>query len=59
MAILFTAARLSGCHTRGEQVTASKGYEAKLVRPLDFVVIADHSDGMGFLICLPLVIRRS
>jgi len=34
--------------TRGEQVTASRGYEAKLGRPLDFVVIADHSDGMGF-----------
>lgn len=34
--------------TRGEEVTASKGYKAKLGRPLDFVVIADHSDGMGF-----------
>ena len=34
--------------TRGEEVTASKGYRAKLGRPLDFVVIADHSDGMGF-----------
>ena len=34
--------------TRGEQITASKGFQAKLGRPLDFVVIADHSDGMGF-----------
>lgn len=33
---------------RGEQVTASGGFEAKLGRPLDFVVVADHSDGMGF-----------
>ncbi|MFK5922656.1 MAG: DUF3604 domain-containing protein [Verrucomicrobiota bacterium] len=33
---------------RGEQVTASGGYQAKLARPLDFVVVADHSDGMGF-----------
>ena len=34
--------------TRGEEVTASKGFKARLGRPLDFVVIADHSDGMGF-----------
>ncbi len=34
--------------TRGEEVIASKGYKAKLGRPLDFVVMADHSDGMGF-----------
>ena len=34
--------------TKGEQVTASKGFKAKMGRPLDFVVIADHSDGMGF-----------
>ena len=34
--------------TRGEEVTASKGFKAKLGRPLDFVVVADHSDGMGF-----------
>ena len=29
-------------------MTASQGVKAKLARPLDFVVIADHSDGMGF-----------
>ena len=34
--------------TKGEQVTASKGFKAKMGRPLDFVVVADHSDGMGF-----------
>ena len=33
---------------RGEEVTSSTGYKAKLSRPLDFVVIADHSDGMGY-----------
>lgn len=32
---------------RGETVTSSKGTEAKLQRPLDFLVIADHSDGLG------------
>ena len=33
---------------RGEEVTASGGRQAKLSRPLDFLVIADHSDNMGF-----------
>ena len=33
---------------RGEQVTASTGQPAKLSRPLDFLVVADHSDNMGF-----------
>lgn len=33
---------------RGEQVTASMGQPAKLARPLDFLVVADHSDNMGF-----------
>ena len=33
---------------RGEQVTASGGHTVRLSRPLDFLVIADHSDGMGF-----------
>ena len=32
---------------RGEEVTATKGTKAKLSRPLDFLVIADHSDAMG------------
>ncbi|MBU8978096.1 MULTISPECIES: DUF3604 domain-containing protein [unclassified Lysobacter] len=33
---------------RGEEVMASSGHKAKLSRPLDFLVVADHSDGMGF-----------
>jgi hypothetical protein len=33
---------------RGEQVTASSGQPVRLSRPLDWLVIADHSDGMGF-----------
>ena len=32
---------------RGEKVTATSGVEAQLSRPLDFLVIADHSDGLG------------
>ncbi len=32
---------------RGEQVVATTGMTAKLDRPLDFLVIADHSDAMG------------
>jgi len=33
---------------RGEQVTSSTGQPVKLSRPLDFLVVADHSDNMGF-----------
>jgi Protein of unknown function (DUF3604) len=33
---------------RGEQMTASSGQPVKLSRPLDFLVVADHSDNMGF-----------
>jgi hypothetical protein len=33
---------------RGEQITASSGQPVKLSRPLDFLVVADHSDNMGF-----------
>jgi hypothetical protein len=32
---------------RGEEVTATTGMKAKLARPLDFLVITDHSDGLG------------
>lgn len=32
---------------RGEEVTSSIGLKAKLSRPLDFLVVADHSDMMG------------
>jgi hypothetical protein len=34
--------------TRGEEVVASSGQRVKMGRPLDWVVMADHSDGMGF-----------
>jgi len=33
---------------RGEEVVSSSGQPVKLSRPLDFLVVADHSDGMGF-----------
>jgi hypothetical protein len=33
---------------RGEELTASSGQRVKLSRPLDFLVVADHSDNMGF-----------
>ncbi|MFM2020362.1 MAG: hypothetical protein RJB02_70, partial [Pseudomonadota bacterium] len=32
---------------RGEEVTSTWGIKAKLSRPLDFLVIADHSGGLG------------
>ena len=38
---------------KGREVTSSTGQPVKLSRPLDFLVVADHSDGMGFF---PLVI---
>ena len=31
----------------GEEVTSTSGIKAKLERPLDFLVIADHSDGFN------------
>jgi hypothetical protein len=33
---------------KGHEVVASSGQRAKLSRPLDFMVVADHSDNMGF-----------
>jgi hypothetical protein len=33
---------------RGEEIMASSGQPVKLSRPLDFLVVADHSDNMGF-----------
>jgi hypothetical protein len=33
---------------RGEEITASSGQPAKLSRPLDWLVVSDHSDNMGF-----------
>jgi hypothetical protein len=32
----------------GEEITSSTGLRVKLSRPLDFLVVADHSDNMGF-----------
>ena len=46
---------------RGEQITASSGQPVRLGRPLDWLAITDHSDGMGFtvdvLAALPLVTK--
>ncbi|MCJ7642430.1 MAG: DUF3604 domain-containing protein, partial [Desulfobacterales bacterium] len=33
---------------RGEELNSNTGQPVKLSRPLDFLVVADHSDGMGF-----------
>ena len=33
---------------KGEEIVASSGQPTKLSRPLDFLVVADHSDNMGF-----------
>ena len=32
---------------KGEEITTSHGLQFKLSRPLDWLVVADHSDGMG------------
>lgn len=52
---------------RGEEVTSTWGLKAKLSRPLDFLVISDHSGGLGatkalyeaprFLIRDPILLR--
>ena len=33
---------------KGEEIMASTGQPVKLSRPFDFLVVADHSDNMGF-----------
>jgi hypothetical protein len=33
---------------RGEEVTASNGLRARLIRPLDFLVVSDHAAYLGF-----------
>ena len=43
---------------RGEEVTSTSGQRVKLSRPLDFLVVVDHSDGMGFSRCSCRVRRR-
>jgi hypothetical protein len=48
---------------RGEEVTSSTGVRAKLSRPLDFLVISDHSDNMGLFTLLyeanPVLVGKS
>jgi len=34
---------------RGEEVVSATGLPAKLGRPLDWIVVSDHSDGMGVI----------
>jgi hypothetical protein len=41
---------------KGNEVTSASGQAAKLRRPLDFLVVADHSDGMGLF---PLLLAGS
>ena len=35
-------------YAKGEEVTSFKGWKTQLTRPLDWTVIADHSDGYDF-----------
>jgi hypothetical protein len=37
---------------RGEELTSSSGLKVRLSRPLDFLVVSDHSDNMGFFTAL-------
>ncbi|SDE71757.1 DUF3604 domain-containing protein [Ruegeria marina] len=37
---------------KGETVTSSNGIEARLQRPLDFLVVADHAENLGLVIAL-------
>jgi len=41
--------------SRGEEVTSHLGWRVKLIRPLDFLVVADHAENLG----LADFIRRS
>ena len=48
---------------RGEELTSSTGIRAKLSRPLDFLVVSDHSDNMGLFTLLfeadPTIVNKS
>jgi hypothetical protein len=33
--------------SRGETITAHSGWKVKLIRPLDFLVVADHAENLG------------
>jgi hypothetical protein len=41
--------RMAYRFARGEEVVSSTGQPVRLSRPLDWLVVADHSDGMGFI----------
>jgi hypothetical protein len=43
---------------RGEQVISATGLPAKLSRPLDFLVVADHAEGLGGVLELKRAIER-
>ena len=36
-------------YAKGQEVIASMGLKTKLIKPLDFLVVADHSDNMGMV----------
>ncbi len=40
-------ARAAYRFAKGEEITATTGMKVRLSRPLDFLVVADHSDNMG------------
>jgi hypothetical protein len=42
-------ARAAYRFARGEEVRSSTGQPVRLARPLDWLAITDHSDGMGFI----------
>ncbi|MFB3077310.1 MAG: DUF3604 domain-containing protein, partial [Lysobacterales bacterium] len=39
----------------GEEVTSSSGVRARLVRPLDFLVVSDHAENLG----LPIAVKEA
>ena len=41
---------------KGETVTSSMGLKVRLKRPLDFIVIADHAEGLGFA---PMIVESN
>ena len=49
-------------YAKGEEVTSFKGWKTQLTRPLDWTVIADHSDGYDFYNMVkngdPLIIKE-
>jgi hypothetical protein len=37
---------------KGEKVTSSSGVEARLIEPLDFLVVADHAENLGLAVMI-------